>query len=219
MTRIRPYRRRIRIALAFAFVGVAALIVASQMRWFWWYGPQVAYTDGPTKIWLEASWRWPEAAGIGLLALAVAAASYLRVRRCARIGAVILLVLSFITIAHDPSRPESILWNEFRIPPSPRARSELVYPQASWHRSWILQRFVLDPAHTSLYVITSVSLVLSAVALYWFRRPRDAEYVLRCPFCGYLLRGVRGERCPECGKRISEYRQRLIREAAGKDES
>jgi hypothetical protein len=219
MKRIRPYRRRIHRALAFAFVGVLALIVASQMRWFWWYGPQVAYTEGPTKIWLEASWRWPEAAGIGLLALGIAAAAYLTLRRCARIAAAILLVLSFVTIAQKPSRPDSILWNEFQIPSAPRARSELVYPQVSWHRSWTMQRFVLDPAHTSLYVITSASLVLSAVALYWFRKPRDPEYAMRCPYCGYLLRGVRGERCPECGKPISEYRQRLIRKAAKGDES
>ncbi|MDY7108693.1 MAG: hypothetical protein SYC29_08645 [Planctomycetota bacterium] len=174
----------------------------------------MAYTNGRTKIWLEASWRWPEAVGIGLLALGIAAAAYLTLRRCARITAVILLVLSFLTIAHEPSCPESILWNELQIPPSPRARSELVYPQAFWHRSWTMQRFVLDPAHTSLYVITSASLFLSTVALYWFRKPRDPDYVLRCPFCGYLLRGVRGDHCPECGKPISEYRQRVIRKSA-----
>jgi hypothetical protein len=58
-----------------------------------------------------------------------------------------------------------------------------------------------DTAFLFCYCIVVMPVQLFTIWVYTTGKPRW-DYETRCRKCGYILRGIREPRCPECGERI-----------------
>ena len=70
-------------------------------------------------------------------------------------------------------------------------------------RRWIQANYLIEALRCCAYVAGSAaSCRLLAMARGWFDRRFEKNSEGRCDQCGYLLYGLTGSRCPECGATI-----------------
>jgi hypothetical protein len=192
-------------------LAVISLLIASQMKWFWWYGPHVVYRRDFTEVKTDAAWCWPELLMIGLASLALMLGTLLSARRCARLCSVLLLICCGISCLFGGSQS---VFAEIGLLSEPflAQGTGTTLPSEWWQNDWVSIQMVLDPAWTAAWVVGVIGLFAGATGVYLFRPPNDPERFVLCAFCRYNLRGVLGKNCPECGVQIPPHKQELIRD-------
>ena len=210
----RPHRRGRWLALIAGVLAIISLLIASQMKWFWWYGPEIVYKRDLTEARLHAVWCWPEPLIIGVALLGVTISALGSARRSGRLCCLLLLGSCALALLSFIDGPQSALADMgLLVGPSWRHSGAWCHaPREWWQNDAVSLRMVLDPVWLAAWTVAVIGFLVESTGVYVFRPPRDPERFVLCAFCRYNIRGVLGESCPECGEQIPFYKQELIRE-------
>jgi hypothetical protein len=180
---------------------VLALILLSQQWTFWAYGPSLSRTSGSTIVNTVATWEWQLTLVFGVSLGVLLAAKCFFPRRLVLVAyGWLVLYSAFYLWAQTFSVLGGVsIFGYTRDEIRGVHSFDVQMPALWWHTNGIVRQIIMDPSYIVVWCLTLATMVLGAKAwlAYRIRKTRRAHGC--CEVCGYDLRGLEHDVCPECG--------------------